>query len=297
MSEYIIKVGNNEWFLDPPLLDDSLKIWQEWKSIVMTNSQNLFKERNEWFKFRKFDLYDNLSNKVNLPKIYYRSNSANNRKKFSEVINNILIEYNDIKSVVIKQVYGHSAKEVSVLDLSDFANGAVFDMLHKTKLEIEKIDRLFLKFDYVVEQSLATNNEPIPFDFKVYCLGGFGRAVAIVDRNSEKPIITFVACDNWAIIPWDHIYADRPDNLWNEGVILGGVEIERAKMAAKEAERICSIVNSHDLFIGVDTYVPLNTENRDVYLGEITPRMGAIHGHWIKKSFLKYLLLGADREV
>lgn len=275
-----------EFLAELPVDDSGLREWNLWKNSTMTACQNAFVDRHPWFKFRKFDLFDNLAGQVKIPKIYNRSLLTDEKKSsFFDAMS----LYGVSGNVVVKEVYGHSCKEVKIFDLASVVDGTIYEHLTKSRVRVGEVERWWLESQCVVEEYLGGCDELIPLDFKVYCVDGRARYIAIVDRNFEKPIFTFVRCSDLRAIPWDEIYPDKPRHMWSESVDMSPSLLKRVVRAMDEAERICrDVLSVHGILVGIDTY---SLPEGAVYLGEITPRMGAMHGLWLKKKFIRQLFL------
>jgi hypothetical protein len=194
--------------------------------------------------------------------------------------------------VVVKEIYGHSSKEVKIIDLDSFDGLSYYEALSKERVRIETINLWWLKNTCIVEEYLGAESEVIPYDFKVYCVDGQANFMDVVDRNHTNPQLTFLDCRTLTIVPWDTIYPDKPLKMWDEGSCLESEVIVRASKAIQEAERICKkVLDVEGILVGIDTY---SLSDGEAYLGEITPRMGAMHGLWLKKNFIKSLLLAKE---
>ncbi|MBA3005982.1 MAG: hypothetical protein KKB91_14005 [Proteobacteria bacterium] len=251
---------------------------QTWKSEVMTESQNEFKRRHSWFGFRKTDLYENIGHIANVPRIIAHSVQ---KKDLSKIITD------EDSGFVLKEIYGHSGRQVKVLKRSEQTD-SYFDLLHNECFSFEEISELYTATNSIIEESLFFEYEPIPIDFKVFCFNGVARVVLVVDRNLPKVGLVFYHVQENRLYPWNEIYLGRPDRLWDERCHLDSTTLKRIESAQVEAERLCAYLDVEGLLLSVDTYVPLSTPGK-VYIGELTPRPGIVHGWWVRKEFLKYL--------
>jgi hypothetical protein len=287
-------VGFCEKLLDVyPTDNATTKELFDWKDVAMTESQNRFKARHKWFGFRKYDLYDNLSDTCNIPRLFNRQALRSNMQhaEIEKIISELIASGET--SVVAKEIYGHSSKEVKVLDLTLWPD-TVFDHIAKQSLSVKSVLDWMVEKKCVLEQSLSCADEVIPFDFKVYCVDGIGIAVSVIDRMAIKPIIGLFDISSQRLIPWEMVFLGGRPQQWSEMKSVDTSLVDRIHAAKDEAERVCASgeLDVSNLLVGLDMYVPISNTPTKVFLGEITPRMGIFHANYLTKSFMDFLFRG-----
>lgn len=277
------------WMPPPPEPGDSLRVWQAWKHLAMTASQEAFVARNPWFTFRKEEIFEHLGGTFPVPRLLYRS-KAGAARRFSSVLAALDVP-RSAERLIVKGSQGHSCREVKVLDLADWPHRARC-LLHKADHAPGELDAWLRDRPYVIEQAISCAEEPVPRDFKVYVRCGEPRIVVSIDRNGPQAVLTFIDGRTWLKIPGSEVYAGRFPPQWRRGGRLSDELVARAHRAAAFAAQVVRAVHAEDLFVGIDTYVPADAPET-VWLGEITPRMGALHGNWLRVRFMQYLFLDA----
>lgn len=279
----------HNWLVDTP--DNGnywYEIWNEWKAYCLTRSEQIFIRRNKWFHFSKEDIYQNLGDLIPVPQTLY-CNPALTNVRFSEALAHANISLDHHNSLVVKRLKGHSSNQVKVL-LFSRETGKIFDILHKEELTLVQIDEWCRLGPFLIEQSLYSEREPIPIDFKVYFRNGDPMVVAIFDRNEEKIRISYVCAKTWSYLPWSEIFVNPSFQKWVEGVEPHDDIVRRAGVAVSASSKIITAINAEDLFVSLDTYVAVD-EPEVVWLGEITPRPGAIHANKLTTGFIRKLLV------
>lgn len=275
------------WITPPPARDADLRLWQDWKQAIMTSSQASFLQRNPWFTFRKEEILQHLGAALPVPHLLYVS-ARDGARRFSEVVAGLDLAPLGHK-LVLKGSLGASTKEVKLLDLADWPVRARC-LLRRDWHTPAEIDAWLGDRDFVVEVPISCESEPIPRDFKVYVHRGEARIVAIMDRNHAKTVVSMIDCRSGLKIPGHEIFpADYP-RKWKEGRRLGDGLAARAARAAAFAPAVVRATHAEDLFVSIDTYVPADAPDT-VWLGEITPRTGALYGNWLRRRFIEYLFL------
>ncbi|KPQ31421.1 MAG: hypothetical protein HLUCCX21_03555 [Porphyrobacter sp. HL-46] len=276
------------WLVEKPEdSDGSHEVWNEWKAYCLTRSQKIFTQRNQWFNFSKEDISKNLGSFTNVPEIFFISNEKDDCC-FSDAVSKIGLEITHDVSVAIKLLRGHSSKEVKILSFPDWPNSC-FDLLHKSHFTIGEVDKWSLSAPFLIEQSLATEAEPIPLDFKVYYRCGLPVTVLVMDRNGQKTRLSYLSAQDWSYIPWSDVFIYPYFKDWEEGGCPSDKIILRAKTAVSNSKKIIPLVNASDLFVSLDMFVPVNKPDI-AWLGEITPRPGAIHANKLTTKFIRQLL-------
>lgn len=265
----------------PPRAGATDTEWHTWKQDVMSNSAQIFTQRNPWFKYHKQEIFEKLKNLINVPRVLHLSR-GNSRVTFSEALDSL--DYQPTH-IVAKHLAGHSTHEVRLLDLADWPQRAV-DVLHKTVISATDLDSWYAGSEALLEEALWTENEPVPLDFKVYWCEGKPRVIAVVNRNEGRTTFSFLDADHWLMLPWSEVFLDSGPNYWDPGKRMTNEIAERAKFAASHASRIAETVDCVDLFMGIDCYVV----DDKFYLGELTPRPGVIHMPWLRSRYIKRLL-------
>lgn len=263
------------------------KEWNDWKEVNLTNSQNAFCERNKWFTFSKEEIYKNLSDSVTVPKVFF-DNRIGDFVAVSKVFERLGFPRDDWKVIVIKELRGHSSKQVAVL--THIGHNLFWDAISKTNKTMDEIDLWLKETRFLIEGALTTHAEPIPLDFKIYTMKGRARVCVVINRNLKKTELKFVSLDQMEILRWKEVFYYPNIKVWSEGSELSSDIKERVRIAAKEAERIAPIVNATDLFVSFDMFVVLRDGNYKAILGEITPRPGAFHANKSTIEFIKHVL-------
>lgn len=174
-----------------------------------------------------------------------------------------------------------------VLDLKDWPTKA-HDCLHKQDVSAEELEVWYAEAPSLMEEALFTQNEPIPRDFKVYCIDGVPRIVGVFNRNQEgKPEFDLLDLERELFIPWSEIFYWPPEKIqWKTAGRLENTLVDRAIQAGQFAKDILPMIDATDLFMSVDCYVV----GANVYLGELTPRPGAVHAPDLRERFIRFLL-------
>lgn len=272
--------------IDTPADDADNDAWNEWKASVVTESQAEFVRRNPWFSFRKDDIAKNLGGKLAVPAVFW-SNRGVAGKSITEAFAEIGRDPKVMRTFVVKELRGHSSKEVKPLVYDDRFD-AFYDGIGKKYLSLADMDAEMTGKEFLIEQSLYTVREPIPLDFKVYCGEGRVRAILVIDRNHGKPILTYIDPVSWERMTWKQVFRWATFKSWAEGDEPTPDVIERAKAAAVFAEDAIGTVNAKDLFLSFDLFV---LAPDDIYLGEITPRPGAVHANKLTIDFIRRCLV------
>lgn len=285
----------NNMQLDPnvvgkiPKDNQQLLVWIEFKNQLMTNFQSEFTKRHNWFKTKKDEIYKNLGNKCNVPQLFNVTPSTN-----EELIS--LAQQTMNNSLVVKEMHGHSSKEVKVYDFNTIENNLVLDLLTNEKHSLNDIITLLNNKPCVIEESLISSDRQIPKDFKIYCINGVAKMVGVFDRNHKKTKLTFYDIEKLEKISFDDMYYKRP-HLWDEANALDSNDRVRLQLAAMEAERICNnFLNVKGILIRMDMYITGELNNPKVWLGEITARCGPLTGFWLHKRFIKKFYLNEERD-
>lgn len=273
-----------------PLHSDDLQAWNDWKAELVTDSQKEFVRRNPWFSFSKEELFKNLEGKIRVPQVLWQ-NRGTPGASFSEAFAQIGVRPESLRYFVVKELRGHSSQEVKVIAYDDRLK-SFYDSLVGTYLSLEDLDEWLRGKQFLIEESLYTVKEPIPLDFKVYCGEGRARSVLCIDRNHGKPILTYIDPTTGTVIPWSSVFRYPRFSKWVEGPEVSEDRVNRAKFAASFAEDQIKHLSSNDLFISLDLYV-LKADEAYTYLGEITPRPGAVHANQLTVDFIKRCLLPA----
>lgn len=252
------------------------KEWFEWKNQLLTASMNEFIKQNPWFKFKKQDIFNNLKNKCNIPKIYSTTNSPNELKKSIAEIGN---------SFVLKKTKGHSSKEVLVLQRNQ---DYYYCFLTKEQYTIDSLIEWSNASECLIEESLSSFEESIPFDFKCYLIDGKVKYIGVFNRSFSTTQLCYFDAKNLTQIPFNYIFSSPP-KMWLEGTgHYSNSLLERISLAINEAETIAkSHLQVQGLIVSLDMYVTKKGNNYQTWLGEITPRPGALHSNWLKIQFMK----------
>ena len=164
-----------------------------------------------------------------------------------------------------------------------------YDALRKELLTKQEILTWLDSCAYIIEESLSQPTEIIPFDFKVYFQNKKAKVCVVINRNTERPTLTFYDAEKTKIIPWCDIFSDRPDKQWFEGKQIASNHFneKRVKNAVSVANNIIhNNISAEHLFVSLDLY---SMSDGRVFLGEITPRPGAMHMFWLKKTYCEFL--------
>lgn len=257
----------------------SAKDWFLYKNQVLTESMRIFRERHPWFQFKKQDMFFNLGGVCNIPKVNFVLQK-------SEDVGKVLRALNNERTIVFKKTVGHSGREVHIL-CRPGKNKYIDCLLTKISISVENLQEWVNESECIVEESLSSFEEPIPLDFKCYLVGGKVKYLAIINRNSVKPIICYLCAENLNKIYFEEIFSDPP-RVWIEGFgDVSEVTKNRARLAIGEAERVAhNYLNVQDIIISLDMYVTSSGEGYKTWLGEITPRPGALHSNWLKRQFI-----------
>lgn len=255
----------------------------KWKNEVLTRSMQRFRQRHPWFQFKKQDIFNNLGDKCNVPRVFSTLN-------YSYEISDIIKYFSNNKNtIVFKRTMGHSSKEVKILSVTDKPDEFKC-LLTKSDVNIESLEKFVIAGECIIEESLSTFEELIPFDFKCYVIDGIVKFVLVVNRNATVPLLSYFDAKTLMPVPLHEIFGDIP-KIWTEGVAPFSRSLtERMKIAIDEAERISNeLLNSKGIIFSLDMYVTPYENNYKVWLGEITPRPGALHSNWLKKNFVEKL--------
>lgn len=200
----------------------------------------------------------------------------------------------DLEMVVFKKSVGHSSKDVHVLRRNkDSQSYECF--LTKSLVNFTDLQSWIDSNECIVEQSLSTFQEIIPMDFKCYLIDGSVEYIAVINRNSTKPFLSYFDAKSLEQINFNDIFADIPRN-WLQGFGPYTPELRnRIHLAKAEAERIArETLNVRGLIVSLDMYVTPRGNEFQVWLGEITPRPGALHSNWLKRDFVRKLFKTSD---
>lgn len=265
---------------NPPPDDSTAREWQEWKNQALSTSMKIFLERHPWFSFKKQDIFQNLRERCSVPSIYAITQPGD---KISSCVPR------DLQMLVFKKTVGHSSKDVHVLRrLKDSETYECF--LTKRKISNSDLQEWADTNECIVEQSLSSFQEVIPFDFKCYLVDGVVKYVGVFNRNATKTVLAYFDAQSLKQIPFADVFADVP-NIWFEGFGPYSQEfLRRIILAKQEAERIANdVLNVSGIILSLDMYVIPSECGFKVWLGEITPRPGAIHSNWLRRSFVRNL--------
>lgn len=263
-----------------PAASATAKEWHEWKNASLTTSMQCFLQRHPWFSFKKQDLFQNLSRFCNVPSIYAITRPGMNAKD--------VFDGNDL--VVFKRSIGHSSKEVRVLRRS-VSSDSYDCLLTRSSVTLADLQAWIDTTECIVEQALTTFQEPIPFDFKCYLVDGVVKYVGVINRNGPKTSLAYFYADSLDQLPFSKIFSAIP-SVWSEGFPPYSEELKlRMRLAKAEAERIAfQALDVRGLLVSLDMYVTPMESSFKVWLGEITPRPGALHSNWLTRSFIHSLL-------
>jgi hypothetical protein len=258
------------------------KDWFEWKNTLMTLSRDEFISRHPWFDYKKQTIYKQLNALCNIPKVYIVSNAREDLIKFLKLANG---------QFILKKTIGHSSKEVLVL--TSLGDGKFQCFLTKSKKEISEICDWLGSSEWLLEESLSCFEELIPMDFKCYVVNGRVRSVGVINRVGAATLLTYFDAETFEQIPFNKIFSEIP-NIWVEGFGPYSASLkERITVAINEAERIAkNHLNISNIFISLDMFVTRNEQGYTPWLGEITPRPGAVFNNWLKSDFVISLFDG-----
>lgn len=264
-----------------PSDNENLKTWNQWKQDVLTESMQEFKKRHPWFKFKKQDIFINLGKKTKTPKTLYLGKYNDSQ----EAIKNL-------DQFVIKKTTGHSSKEVLVLQKKE--DGFICSITKNFHTK-ETITEWAEGSEIIIEESLSTIEETIPIDFKCYLINGKVEFILLINRNNHTPTINLFNAKNLEQIKITEFFS-APPNIWLEGSPTVSMNMKtRLNLAKKQAEEIGSeLLNCGKILVSLDMYVKNSPDGFTTYLGEITPRPGAIHSNWIRKKFISELFLNLE---
>lgn len=264
--------------MNKPSTTDSATRWNEWKTNVLSESMRTFKERHPWFHFKKQDIFNNLSEKCHIPQVLYTGAPSGIASTLQHLDHNI----------VIKKTTGHSSKEVLVLQKTQ-------DQWH-CLLTNEKHSCMTLMEwaqggEVLIEESLGCIEEAIPLDFKCYIANGKAQIIAVINRNTSITTLNYFKSTDLKKIDLSEIFL-APPKAWIQNDTTTSMNLRgRIELAKLEAERIASTnLNCDGLLVSLDMYVQPVPTGYKTWLGEITPRPGALHSNWLKKEFIEDLL-------
>ena len=272
----------------PPSESEDPEVWNTWKAAYLTRSQQEFRTRHPWFTFSKDEIHRHLDPKVRAVGVRVPQVLAVARgpaTSFMDVYARVLREHPGIRHIACKELRGHSARQVKVLEI-DADGMACHDHLARARATLPELAAWLDGKSFLIEKGLYRPTEPIPFDFKVYVHRGVARSVLVVDRNREKTSLTWLDAVTWAHLPWREVFWYPGFPKWTEGMAPDAGLVARARVAAEAATRLVPLLQVSDLFVSLDMYV----KPERVFLGEITPRPGALHANRIRIPFIKHAL-------
>lgn len=262
-------------FLPLPF-DDEPKSWFDWKNDSLTKSMKIFQSRHPWFDFKKQSIYENLKDECSIPIVHMISKDV-------DLLDDFLIKNKG--PIVIKKTMGHSSKEVLVL--FPIGDNLYQCFLTKSKKTIGEIKLWLDGSEWLIEESLSSFEEVIPFDFKCYLINGVVRYVGVINRNGASTMLSYFDAVTRSQIPFSSIFSSPPTS-WIEGCSeYSSYFYERMDLAINESQRIArECLKVEGILVSLDMYVTRYSGANKVWLGEITPRPGALHSNWLKKKFI-----------
>ncbi|HGY2296624.1 TPA: ATP-grasp fold amidoligase family protein [Pseudomonas putida] len=178
-------------------------------------------------------------------------------------------------SFCIKPANMHSA--AGVMPLIKLSSGLYLDRLRKRVISVEGVvkeqelvfDKCNFKSTYkiIIEEGLGhqANGFLIPYDYKLYAFANGIGVILQIDRNSDKPYISFFD-GGFSPLGFDGVInVDRPSIVRRGSPV---VPVHAAEMITC-ARRIPALLNTP--FVSVDMY----STNKGFFIGEITPAPGA----------------------
>jgi hypothetical protein len=252
----------------------SAKQLHEWKRETMTISRDQFLRRHSWFQWRKDDCYTHLRSQCDVPDIYSTSKGLN---------------IDQLRTLpptfVLKKMHGHSSKQVLILtkDGDDYSCLLTRKTFNFEDLESWVEDELVITEKYLGDYSTA-----IPLDFKFYVVDAVPTHMVCINRVTPRPSIAFFTLPNFRRKATGEIFSEKSKNWLSMEIEFSTSFYLQAQACYEVAKQHATTVfHSKGVLFSLDYFY--SDIDKKVYLGEVTPRPGALYDNWLKKSFIEEL--------